>query len=249
MAIYKQTFTKSCGTFIDSPDSDWYNMWTDFYHEIANYIIAHDTGWTLEKDNAENTNPSICMKKDNYHLMIGCVARGSNFIQIGFAIAAEDLTFIHNSYNYVYISAGDNSVTITINLIMYTSDNGNIILKFNNYNIKTHGIQCALLKAKNFQNENIDGYYALYTGNWIKKEDSDNNVITIGTMLTNTNTSTLDDYAIISNAEIKDNNQQLIGQHIVDCYEVVQDGSMVANSIYTIDGKHYLYAENLLWQC
>ena len=246
MAITKKTFTKSCSTWSNQDGTEYVAMYNTMLQDVANYIVGLGLGFTIYSttiDNQYYNGKYIVLKKDSIYLRLGCVP-----VYTSFAIVLnKNLTFTDDTNRItakVIEMHASNTTTLIVNMVHYNASDSDLFLDFSSYNVKLHGRLFGFISMADIDGTVLSGYVV-----GTDRKVYDSSAVQIGTLHYLANTTTRTGYVLTKYAEVLDVNSQFIGKHATKVLSANSDGGMIENDIYTIDGKQYLYASNMLWEC
>lgn len=215
---------------------------------IAQKIVEHNSDFSIVSTTEINSSVTRTTLANGYMKLYidNGYTSGNSMSGNGFTIKLVDDSDTVLLTKYVVSGNSYESLTLAIHINCYITDNGNCIYHFGNYNDASDGFDFALVTLKNDAND-IEYTGCVYYIGTIYEMDDGGNVL-VGTALTNTRTHIQQGYLFINNAELINGNSEFIGKHVKYAYEVVSDGGLVSNGLYTINDETYMCANSLLWK-
>lgn len=231
-----------------STQLDTFQISAEMTQMVAQKIVERNSNFSIEETVAINSTVTrTTIANANIKMQIENTYRSGNTI-FGNGMTIKLLDNADNVMITKYIVSGSSysSRELGIHISCYKVDNENCIYHFSNYDDASDGFDFAIQQIKNDSGD-IENNSCICIDT-IAYNMSANAYSKIGDFLVNTHTHTTQGYLRINNAELINANAQIIGKHARYIYEVVSDGGLVSNCLYTIDEETYMYANNLLWK-
>lgn len=263
MSIIKQSVERTCGSYLYVAGSPWCKMVVDHIQDIANSLIDMDIGFTQYSASIAYTlasNPYVILKHScgSLYLMVSTTT-GLNQDRVATDCSRIWLTLSNSPlftlYNYggaylnyqvysqpdIYVSGEGNALYRRLNIVCYRNDVNNFSLRFTPYTSKAHGFNFGLMESEDFSNNKLP---MVLIGTTFKDAVSTiTTPATLGTIsgaiVSGASGVSIYGYGIIRECQFY-NGGYIQCKKILNLYDYLGDGTIVAGGLYTIGDSNYL---------